>query len=690
MLLWSLLAPLVRWGVFAVLAVGVVWWGLNGLAWTRGKVEPTAARTAQQAISELALHDPAAAETARKILADKPLGLEVVTAASGPDAVSMLKRLADQEKSLGGRTPPLVELAQLAIQSRELPTDVDREAFLVAHTANLDALAAADSPALLKSYLDELDAAARDPERMRAAFDDPVALIVWSKVPDPELRRFYHAQRDWLGEILVEGTAQAEDSAASADAGAALAAVISAAQKYHPLPQKAVQELKLGWLGFQAFLVHGDLIAGCVKDGIPLDDALDVVFANTDFLAEKVKAQGVEKTARSLAELRLGRPQAWLAARHSAGALRLAEACPREAETLFAKYGADDLPALLLSSYPDQLVPAAKAVDELGDLAIYYLAKYRDDARFKKYLADPKVGSRLFPFLVLQGDAAFDKLDADPTTYSWLDKYIAADGKPIDPEWWTHLPGGGAVNVVRNVAQGRPNEWSELGWAALDVADATLVVMSFGATAPVSASKAGAGTAARTAGKALLRQEAAEAMVASAARTARGSRAAARTAFAEGKASSLLQRMARGGGAVLTYSLQSAGKFVGGAAARTLEAARVVRTAAAAVPAPVRMWVARGLLAASLAFRVQHQISPNVDQISTGLAGVVGGTVKGVSELFGTTLAKSAQNLLRDAFGASPGVASWAAFALVFLGFAAAAWFAWPGPKPFGRRVQYA
>ncbi len=63
---------------------------------------------------------------------------------------------------------------------------------------------------------------------------------------------------------------------------------------------------------------------------------------------------------------------------------------------------------------------------------------------------------------------------------AWLDKYFQPDGTPKEEEWWTQLPGGALVDVTRNWAKGYPNEGSELGWAALDAADAALAVASLG------------------------------------------------------------------------------------------------------------------------------------------------------------------------------------------------------------------
>ncbi len=123
----------------------------------------------------------------------------------------------------------------------------------------------------------------------------------------------------------------------------------------------------------------------------------------------------------------------------------------------------NDIATFLYANYPNAILPAAAAVNEYSDLAIYLLRKYSDDgqSRMHRFLNDPKIGMRAIPFVARFGDQGLDRLQEN---LGWLDKYFDADGKAKDKEWWTQIPGGAALDVARNWAHGHPNEWSELGW----------------------------------------------------------------------------------------------------------------------------------------------------------------------------------------------------------------------------------
>jgi hypothetical protein len=111
----------------------------------------------------------------------------------------------------------------------------------------------------------------------------------------------------------------------------------------------------------------------------------------------------------------------------------------------------------------------------------------------------------------------------------WLDKYFDEEGHPKVEDWWTILPGGALVKICENRANGYPNEWSELGWAALDVADAALLIVSLGGSATVSATAKG-GTATVKVGTKTIARETAATLTKSAGRaTEKGARALART-----------------------------------------------------------------------------------------------------------------------------------------------------------------
>lgn len=93
----------------------------------------------------------------------------------------------------------------------------------------------------------------------------------------------------------------------------------------------------------------------------------------------------------------------------------------------------------------------------------------------------------------------------DNTKY--LDKDIDENGE-LKPEAFSKsIPLiGGPLTVFNNWTKGYPNSYSELGWAALDVADGTLLVMTLGASAETTVAK----TAAKTAAKEFARKAAQE------------------------------------------------------------------------------------------------------------------------------------------------------------------------------------
>src|SRR5208337_5198661 len=143
----------------------------------------------------------------------------------------------------------------------------------------------------------------------------------------------------------------------------------------------------------------------------------------------------------------------------------------------------DDIASLLYAGYENEVVFAAEAVSKFGDLAIYILNHYEGSKRFHEALKDNGVGPRLIPYVAKFGDQGIERLQENK---GWLDKYFQLDGTPKEEEWWTQLPGGAAINLARNWAKGYPNEWSELGWAGLDVADAALAVASLGGSEVVT------------------------------------------------------------------------------------------------------------------------------------------------------------------------------------------------------------
>jgi hypothetical protein len=109
------------------------------------------------------------------------------------------------------------------------------------------------------------------------------------------------------------------------------------------------------------------------------------------------------------------------------------------------------------------------------------LAHFQDSDQFKEQLA--KHGARLVP-AVSTGLDPVPILEAIEKNEKDIDKYVTNDGTPITGKpWWTWVPGGSVVYVVRELGEGRTVDTEDMIWAATDV----LILLPAAATA----SKAG-------------------------------------------------------------------------------------------------------------------------------------------------------------------------------------------------------
>ncbi|MEG1980729.1 MAG: hypothetical protein RR060_08360, partial [Victivallaceae bacterium] len=100
----------------------------------------------------------------------------------------------------------------------------------------------------------------------------------------------------------------------------------------------------------------------------------------------------------------------------------------------------------------------------------------------------------------------FTKLDDN---VAWVDRYFDANGilrNPSDSFLELCPFVGGIATVADNWAKGYPCEWSEIGFAALDVADCALLIASAGGSSGITAAK----TAAVSTGKATMKASAKE------------------------------------------------------------------------------------------------------------------------------------------------------------------------------------
>lgn len=652
-----------RWMRFALpLAAAFVltYWVLYGTALYSRLAGRSPEQYVKESIARLRTLDPTAARELERLKEERGVrALAVALRASeaqGDSHDSALRHAAATAHS--GMANYNTRLSELADKADLIGSGNDLEDFLSAHAATCQLLASDQSGTALNFYLEQLEKAYEQPQVWRSVIRDPVALLVWPALAsEPELWSFYTKNQDWLGKVLPEVANILSASKDPSQSGRhtteeVLVDAVRAARDFDPLPRQAVDELQLGAPAFSLFLKHGKVIDLCTKGfNLPLGEVLDVVFVNPDFESFTPEyLQRIDRrasrlipsptaTARSdldlaafLAYVHDNKPKVWTQARKHPLVLRLNRDAPQHVEQLMEQFGADGVTEFLYSSYEQEITQATECLARFGELGWYILGRYADDPRVHSALSNQAIGFRVVPFLVRSGDQAFDKLAEDKR---WLDEYFNADGTPKndDNAWLAAIPivGGPAV-VAKKKLQGRPLEWKELGWAAVDVADGVLLVMSFGASAEEEAAVESIKTAAKTEAKSAVRKAAR----ANALRAAEGARAAARVE--EGLTA--LQKLARGAGRTAELGKTV---IVGGVRILLVPAEKIwngvhqLERAWSALPPATRRWVYRGALAVGLLTTLHERTIPNLPalagKVGEELGNAIHQTVKSSAEL---------------------------------------------------------
>lgn len=601
--------------------------------------------------------------------------------------VSALRALG--QRAANNQTPYEVQLATIARQTIDISDEQQTEAFFQAHATTCQMLTKDTSGSALRYYLDLLNQAAKDPSTWRVVRDDPVALLLWPHLrSDPAAWKYYEAEREWLAEVIADlAPANADESVPGSvrlfSAEQSYAESVKVAMQYNPLPKKAVQELKLGTHAFSLFFAYGPIIQRAVNDlGLPLEEVLDVLFINGDSFGlpaeEPLRAQRAEQFASELALIRKSRPKVWDAARVHPLALRLNKDVPSYADQLLEKYGANDVCVFLYSNYEQQIVSASAALAHYGDLGFYILKTYEDDPRLKAHLADSRVGILAVPFLVRFGNAGFDKLHENT---DWVQRYFNPDGTPKkdDWEWITAVPIVGApVILVRNVAKGYPSEWSEWGWAAIDIADGALLVASFGTSAGATAGKQVLKEGGKAGIESLAKQEAKvfAKRAASEAATKNGGKIVARELER-----SALRRIAKTVGRVVRTTgevVVVAGRVVGKIAEPAFAGARRVGQAWETLPPTAKRWIYRSLLAVGMIITIHERTIPQLANVGEAIGDEVGRLIRNSGEAIAAALIAALRELAgQNSFGHI--LARWVGYAaacllLLFLAWRVAPW----------------
>jgi hypothetical protein len=608
--------PIRRFLIFpaitALLVAGLL--AVGSLADSRNDPKAWADRT----LAELRKHDPQAA----KVLDQSSLRTNAIGFAAG--LLDTQKQVGDFEslRTLAKRVQDGKEPFEFALA--RLAPDTRRDDFFYSHGATAEILRR--DPLAEQDYLKKLEAGMADPRARPLIQDDPVKNVDFYREQHP-------ADGDgtnWLGEILAQLVPLNAEGGPAEKSG--VGPILETARKYAPLPRQAVVDHHLGPVGFQLFLVYGDMIRAAVEDQrLPLGEVLEVVFANPSYVADLPPGEAAQK----LAKVHKNAPEVWKRAAIFPLALNLLQDTPKSAEKLLVKYGSDDVAGFIYSSYPDEVAAAAAAIvgdDQCfgyGDLALYVLRRYSGDRRAHEALKDPKLGPRVVPYLAQFGNPGLDQITANK---AWLDKFFDEKGRPREKEWWVHVPVVGApADLISNWTNGYPSTWGEMGWAALDVADGTLLLLSLGASSEVTAvkqvvkeggketveviAKAEARTAVKTAGEAAARTASREARQTAAEQLSRGGLRSAlrRSAGTLWQATHVPGQVIKIGVTVGRWTVREVGGQI-------VRAARSSLKVWESVPPAARRWVYRGLLAAGLYVTFVERTLPNLGKIAIGAA----------------------------------------------------------------------
>ncbi len=538
-------------------------------------------RKAQNAIEQLAARmaktDPELAEKIRKAaksLSDKSVNLNSSGQIEGLAVALIYQQKIGNEKGIADLASqldlesPLVELLGLAMDKEDFPDEKSRNEFLLNHGAVL-ALAAdkeilterSQAQLLVRGQIQRIERARKTKDWPKLKYD---ALSVWilDGVENQELRSYYLENLEWLGPALAEfHKKNSGDEAVKREPGD-WEELIAVARKYHPLTREAVtgsqnseipeESEGAGSHGLAMFIDHGEVIKECANKGVPVLETVAILYANPGWMDN---ASDGEK-ATKLVEIQRNRKSVWGMAMAAPQILELDEKVPKYSDKLIQNHGHDDIAPFILNVCQGYEEPAAQAIVKYDDTAIYALNKYQNIDQFRAAMKE-RDGFRAPAFMMLKGNIGLNRV-GNPAD---VDKDFTPLGDPAGGWGWKDVPIlGGPVNVVRNWVNGATNEWSDLGWAALDAADGALLVATFGGstlmTAGKQATKGVAKKAVLMSAKATAKKIAIDGAESALKTAGKGSRNAAKEAFLKapslGFKGSMLARM---GGTGLTMKL---------------------------------------------------------------------------------------------------------------------------------------
>ena len=480
----------------------------------------------------------------------------------------------------------------------------------------------------INDYIRTLEFATKDDKLWSRVRENPMMVFLLQQNVSQELLDFYDAEKDWLDDVLflVLSIGNADDESEILMPQD----VLQTLWKNHPHFKNAWQdalsfpendaEITACTL-YALFANYGEVLRYCVDSGLmPISEFLDVVFANVDYF-DKHGYLRPEDFAAKLITIRDSHPAVWQMAKQRPLYLELYDRLPHLANSLSEKHGHDDIAMFLFTKYDeDGSIPAAAAaINKFGDPAIYILNRYENSDDFRKALRDNDLGVRIIPYVARFEDYGLERLSANQ---NWLDKYFDEEGNTKAPEWWVDIPGGAIVNVARNWANGHPNEWSELGWAALDTATIVTIPFTFGGSTTATTAARGGTTAVKVGSKTVARTTAVSLARSGARATGTGARASAQ----QGTGSLFRQALVRQAGRSMFLSLairsvdgiprivvqivQATTNFARTVGAMVYSSVRNIRAGWAGLAPTTRLAICRGLFYSGLATIIHFRTIP--------------------------------------------------------------------------------
>ena len=507
-----------RWTFFSIFGMLSVASLVYGLSPSREGLDAEA--KAQQVIEELCgkleKEDPEAARVIReKSKAGQAKGLAVALLVKQSERENAgLKEIAEALTRPG--TPALVEFFNECLDKDVIQGDSARRQYIDSQGALL-AMAnpreIVEDPVLGRRLVEEHVARIRramaEPAYWAEVKDDPLAILVLDEVPDQGTRRTYLKERGWLGEVIaffrladpnkpLEGNGGLlGDNPGRVPDGRGWSELIEAAAKYAPMPEELVTKEKLGAAGYGIFLSHGDLIRDLVGRNIPLREVAEVVFASSGSIPEDG-----DEAARYLERLYKDKRPVWDAAKSYSYVLELDRALPDKSIALLDNLATSDVAAFLMTKCEEFLAPAAESILKYREMALFIIAQYHQNKLFVQAMNAPG-GFRVPAFLIAQNPMNGANNLVAAANPKAVNALFLPNGNPVQANFWQALPlVGGPLKLVNNWRNDRASDWSDVGWALMDVGDTALIVLTLGAATP----KAGATAAAKAAAKAAARE----------------------------------------------------------------------------------------------------------------------------------------------------------------------------------------